>query len=144
MTEIRIPPTVAREVDRAANGPGGAILQRMAETVGAQARAAAVYGEPVERDGVTVIPVARVRWGFGGGSGSGSGQEREGRGGSEGNGGGGGVIASPAGYIEIRDGSAAFHPMPQQFPFWLIPILTISGGFTVLLILRGVRRLVRG
>lgn len=142
MTETRIPPAVERQVDRAANGPGDAILQRMAETVGAQARAAAVYGEPVERDGVTVIPVARVRWGFGGGSGSG--QEREGRGGSEGNGGGGGVMASPAGYIEICNGAATFHPMPQQFPFWLIPILTLSGGFTVLLILRGVRRLVRG
>ena len=41
----------------------------MAEKLGAVAKAATVFGEPVERDGVTVIPVAKARWGFGGGAG---------------------------------------------------------------------------
>jgi hypothetical protein len=41
----------------------------MAEKLGAAARAATIFGDPVERDGVTVIPVARARWGFGGGMG---------------------------------------------------------------------------
>ena len=47
--------------DAAENG-----LTRLAESLGANAAASAVFGTPVERDGVTVIPVARVRWGFGG------------------------------------------------------------------------------
>ncbi len=42
-------------------------LTRLAERLGATAAASAVFGTPVERNGVTVIPVARVRWGFGGG-----------------------------------------------------------------------------
>jgi len=29
----------------------------------------AVYGEPITRDGITVVPVARVGFGFGGGAG---------------------------------------------------------------------------
>lgn len=41
----------------------------MAEKLGATARAATIFGDPVERDGVTDIPVARARWGFGGGVG---------------------------------------------------------------------------
>ena len=78
-------------------------LDRLAERIGAAAAAAAVFGEPVERDGVTVIPVARARWGFGGGSG--------GEGANQGSGGGGGSVVSPLGYIEIRQGGAAFKPV---------------------------------
>jgi hypothetical protein len=75
-------------------------LDRLAERVGAAAQARAVFADPVERDGVTVIPVAKARWGFGGGSG------RNAEGGGSGGGGGGGV--SPLGYIEVRDGTAKF------------------------------------
>jgi uncharacterized spore protein YtfJ len=75
-------------------------LERLAERVGLASQARAVFGEPVERDGITVIPVAKARWGFGGGSGD----NAEGRG--VGGGGGGGV--TPLGYIELRDGSARF------------------------------------
>ena len=75
----------------------------------------AVFGEPIERDGITVIPVARVRWGFGGGAGSapiavGSGPGVEGsmaptaangmQPGS-GQGGGGAVTTDPIGWLEI-------------------------------------------
>lgn len=57
---------------------------------------------PVERGDVTVIPVARARWGFGGG-----GNRR----GEPGSGGGGGATISPIGYIEIRgDGKTPFPP----------------------------------
>jgi uncharacterized spore protein YtfJ len=41
----------------------------MAERLGAVARAATIFAEPVERDGITVIPVAKAQWGFGGGVG---------------------------------------------------------------------------
>lgn len=79
------------------------ILERIARAVQGQASAKQVYGDPVERDGTTIIPVARVQWGFGGGG--------IGHGLSERGGGGGGVAARPVGYIEIRDGKTEFHPI---------------------------------
>jgi uncharacterized spore protein YtfJ len=58
-----------------------------------------VYGEPVERDGVTVIPAAAVRGGAGGG------------GDNEGNGGGGfGLAARPIGAYVIQDGNVRWRP----------------------------------
>jgi len=78
------------------------LIERVGAAVGTRANAAAVFGEPVERNGVTVIPVARARFGFGGGGGEGPEE-----GGSGGGGGGGGVV-SPIGYIELRDETATF------------------------------------
>jgi len=80
------------------------LLERIGETVGRRAQASTVFGEPVEREGVTVVPVAKARFGFGGGGGSGAREEGEGAGG----GGGGGVYVSPIGYIEVRDRSSEF------------------------------------
>src|SRR5262244_3622817 len=79
------------------------ILERIGEAVGRGANVSAVFGEPVQRDGLTVVPVARARFGFGGGGGSGP----EGEGGSGGGGGGGGAV-TPIGYIEVRDSGAQF------------------------------------
>jgi hypothetical protein len=87
-----------QEANRVATRQG--FTEQLAERVGAAARASAVFGEPVEGQGVTVVPVARARWGFGGGSG--------GRDGEEGAGGGGGTAVSPVGYIELRAGEARF------------------------------------
>jgi uncharacterized spore protein YtfJ len=63
-----------------------------------------VFGEPVERDGVTVIPAASVRGGAGGGSG------RKGEAGEEGDGGGVGLIARPAGAFVVKDGEVSWLP----------------------------------
>ena len=59
-----------------------------------------VYGEPVEREGVTVIPAASVRGGGGGG------------GDNENNGGGGfGLMARPVGaYVIGPDGDVRWNP----------------------------------
>jgi uncharacterized spore protein YtfJ len=58
-----------------------------------------VYGEPIEREGITLIPVAAVRGGGGGGS-----DERH-------NGGGGfGVDARPVGAYVIRNGAVEWRP----------------------------------
>jgi uncharacterized spore protein YtfJ len=58
-----------------------------------------VYGDPVERDGVTIVPAAAVFGGTGGG------------GDSEGDGGGGlGLIGRPVGAWVIRDGEATWKP----------------------------------
>ncbi len=63
-----------------------------------------VFGEAIERDGVTVIPVASVAGGGGGGGGEGS--ERQGRGW----GGGFGVGARPAGVYVMKDGVVTWRP----------------------------------
>src|SRR5215813_15630143 len=93
-------PVEAREGSQLVNE----LLDQIGQSVGKRAQVSAVFGEPVEREGLTVIPVAKARFGFGGGGGSGG---REGGEGSGGGGGGGGVV-TPVGYIEVRDGSAEF------------------------------------
>jgi uncharacterized spore protein YtfJ len=80
------------------------LLGRIGQTVGQKAQVSTVFGEAVERDGVTVIPVAKTRFGFGGGGGSGTREGNEGSGG----GGGGGAVISPVGYIELRGDGAEF------------------------------------
>jgi uncharacterized spore protein YtfJ len=80
------------------------LLRQIGQAVGGNAKASTVFGEPVERNGITVIPVAKARFGFGGGGGAGTRAGDEGSGG----GGGGGALVSPVGYIEVRDGSAQF------------------------------------
>lgn len=59
-----------------------------------------VFGEPIERDGVTIIPVARVMGGGGGGAGTGSNDGEQGGG----EGGGFGMAAAPAGVYVIQNG----------------------------------------
>jgi uncharacterized spore protein YtfJ len=104
------------------------LLERIGKTVGDKARVSTVFGDPVERGGVTVIPVARARFGFGGGGGSG---EHEGQGGS-GGGGGGGVAVSPVGYIEVRADGAEFRRI--QSPFDLVAF--VAAGSIALLALK--------
>jgi len=58
-----------------------------------------VYGDPIEGEGVTIVPAAAVRGGGGGG------------GDDEGNGGGGfGLGARPVGAWVLRDGEVAWKP----------------------------------
>ena len=58
-----------------------------------------VYGEPIERDGVLIIPAASVRGGGGGG------------GDAEQNGGGGfGLTAKPVGTYVVSDGRVRWEP----------------------------------
>lgn len=60
-----------------------------------------VFGDPYEKDGVTVIPVAKV-----GGGGGGGGSEE----GDKGFGAGYGLSATPAGVYVIRDGQVGWRP----------------------------------
>jgi uncharacterized spore protein YtfJ len=62
-----------------------------------------VFGEPVEHDGVTVIPAAVLRGGFGGGSG----QDESGQ---RGEGGGFGLVARPVGAYVIKGGVVRWQP----------------------------------
>jgi uncharacterized spore protein YtfJ len=61
-----------------------------------------VFGEPIEKDGITIIPAAKI----GGGAGGGSGDGEEG----SGSGGGFGLSAKPAGAYIVRDGDVRWEP----------------------------------
>jgi|SRR5690348_12473190 len=59
------------------------ILQQIGESLGSSATVKAVFGEPVHAAGRTVIPVARVAYGFGGGFGTGHGKTESDKAGTE-------------------------------------------------------------
>jgi uncharacterized spore protein YtfJ len=66
-----------------------------------------VFGDPIERDGVVVVPVAAVRGGAGGGSGEGQATgDRPGGG----QGGGWGATARPVGVYVIRGSDVSWQP----------------------------------
>lgn len=62
-----------------------------------------VFGEPYEKDGVTIITAATI----GGGGGGGGGQDERGQ---EGGGGGFGVSARPAGAYIVKHGDVQWRP----------------------------------
>lgn len=132
---------VLREAQEAAAGPADSIIGALANKIGARAGAHAAFGDPIDRDGVTVIPVAKVRFGFGGGSGRGIEEGSETGEIGEGSGGGGGAMTSPLGFIEIKDGRAEFKRTHD--PVSAVPVI-LAAGFTTWLVLRGLKRIVRG
>ena len=92
------------------------LLQKMGDTLGSTATVKSVFGEPIHLNGKTVVPVAKVAYGFGGGAGTGkSGTQPDRQG--EGGGGGGGVRAFPAGALEITEGRTRFVPFID--PSWI-------------------------
>jgi uncharacterized spore protein YtfJ len=115
-----------KETVQEAFGPGP--LESVMERFGATAQAKAVFGDPVERDGTTIIPVAHVRMGLGFGRGHGKGKAG-GDGEGEGQGGGGGVNVTPVGYIQISGGQVTFHRVGASRA---IPALAIIAGTVVL------------
>lgn len=117
--------------------PADRLLERLAELVGAKAGVHAVFGSPIVGESLTVIPVARVRWGFGGGGGSADGPAS---GPASGSGGGGGVAGDPIGYVEIGPGGAAFRPIREHYPS---PLFLIASALAAAIVLRALARLVR-
>ena len=70
-----------------------------------------VFGEPIERDGLTIIPVAKVMGGGGGGSSGETGSEGAAETARTSNTGGGfGCRATPAGTSVIKDGTVSWQP----------------------------------
>lgn len=129
-----------RDAEAVASGPLSAFVDRLAERIDGRANAKAVFGDPVERDGVTVIPVAKVRYAFGGGAGSGGKEGEDESDQGQGAGGGGMVSARPLGFIEIRDGRAEFRQVTDVVAIWP---LVLASAISAWLVLRGLRRLVR-
>jgi len=86
-----------------------------------------VYGDPIERDGVLVIPAAKVAGGGGGG------------GDSENNAGGGfGVSAKPAGAWIIRNGEVEWEPAIDATR------IATMGMFVAIIFLLTVRSIAKG
>jgi len=147
-----------------ATGPAENLVERLAEKIGGKAGVQAVFGDPIERDGITVIPVARVRWGFGGGGGTGpmatttgagttgspasdaSGMASDASGTSvgtegqmaSGTGAGGGVMADPVGYLEIGPEGVHFRPIVPPMPS---PGFLLAAGATTAMVIGSVARL---
>ncbi|MET8327344.1 spore germination protein GerW family protein [Streptomyces sp. NPDC005181] len=111
------------------------LLERLAEKLGSRASVTAVYAEPITRNGITVIPVAKVGFGFGGGAGREVGATKSG----EGGGGGGGAEARPRGFIEIRDGTATYRPIPDPWVDVGVPLVALPAGSAAPKIVRASR-----
>jgi uncharacterized spore protein YtfJ len=84
-----------------------------------------VFGEPVSVGGKTIVPVAKIRYGFGGGSGA------KGNGDQHGGGGGGGLVAKPVGVIEISQSETRFIPITSNWMLIAAVALGAVLGFPV-------------
>ena len=101
------------------------VIQSIAEKAQSSAHVKTVYGEPVVAENKTVVPVARVAYGFGGGAGSRGKGENEPEGKDEGGGGGGGCAVIPLGVVEITNAGTRY------ISFGLVPklVAAVAGGF---------------
>lgn len=114
-------------------------VERLANQIGLRAGSTSIVGAPIEREGVTVVPLARASWGFGGGGGKGG----EGANAGEGSGGGGGASVRPIGYIELKNGTTTFHPVFD--PNTILQVgATLATGVAIAMVLRVLSRLIRG
>ncbi|MCU1641817.1 MAG: sporulation protein [Nocardia sp.] len=84
--------------------------EQLAALIGENASATAVFGAPVTADGTTVIPVARAAVGFAGAPG----------------GVGGGVDVRPLGFIEIRNGTARYRSIGDNWARVVLPVTAIA------------------
>ncbi len=83
-----------------------------------------VYGDPIEREGLTIVPAADVRGGGGGGSDS------------ENNGGGGfGLSARPVGVYIVKDGQVEWQPAVDASR---LAIMGMATAIVALLVLRSI------
>ena len=83
-----------------------------------------VYGDPIEREGLTIVPAARVSGGGGGG------------GDAENNGGGGfGLAAHPIGVYVVKDGDVTWEPAVDVNR---LSAMGIVAGIVALLVLRSI------
>jgi uncharacterized spore protein YtfJ len=89
-----------------------ALLQSLKDSILSQANVKAVYGDPIEAQGKTVIPVAKIVYGYGAGAGTGGVGDTKARG--EGGGGGGGARAIPVGVVEISGQQTRFIPITDR------------------------------
>jgi uncharacterized spore protein YtfJ len=109
-------------------------VQRFVEAIGERLHGSAsvrqVFGDPIRAEGRTIVPVARVAYGFGAGGGK-TEDSADRRQQGEGGGGGGGVSATPVGVIEI--GATGTRFVPIATPARTIGLLLTGAGLGLLL-----------
>ncbi len=90
------------------------MLEEMLSRIGQvheRATVRTVFGDPLQVDGRTIIPVARVQYGFGFGAGRSSEKEKEEEESGEGGGGGAGVSIRPVAVLEISGQDTKVKPI---------------------------------
>ncbi|KOG73314.1 hypothetical protein ADK47_14925 [Streptomyces rimosus subsp. rimosus] len=92
------------------------MLEQLADKLGRRAPGTVVFGEPIASQDITVIPVARIGFGFGGNTGQQAGEDGVV---------GGGVEAKPLGFIEIKEGKAGYKPIRDP---WVNVLVPLAGG----------------
>ncbi|RUQ97548.1 spore germination protein GerW family protein [Labedella endophytica] len=98
-----------------------------------------VYGDPVDLDGSTIVPVAVSIFGFGAGEGEGNGdgaagEKTTGKVGGSGSGGGGGGYAWPVGAYVSESGSVRFEPNVISLIVVSVPLIAVTGKALALII----------
>jgi uncharacterized spore protein YtfJ len=128
--------------------PGGGVrlLDRLAEAASVHR----AFGDPVERDGSLVIPVARVVGGGGAGEGGRPGTDPGASAGTApdmdrereyGSGGGFGLSVSPAGVFVVRDGNVTWQPAVDVNRIVLgVQVVAVIGLLVIRSILRQARQ----
>lgn len=119
----------------ATDRPADRLLEQLARRVGAKASVQAVFGEPIHQGDVTIVPVARVRWGFGGGGGR---TDDASTGPASGSGGGGGVAADPVGYLELASDGVTYRPIRDSYPS---PAFLLAAGVAAAIVIRAFARI---
>ncbi len=103
------------------------ILKSIGERFQSSATVKNIYGEPISAGDRTVIPVARISYGFGGGGGSEGKQAAQGVGG----GGGGHMTAVPAGVVEITPTGTRFIPFLDWRKLASVIAISFALGFVI-------------
>jgi uncharacterized spore protein YtfJ len=120
------------------------VLKSISDRVETSANVRTVFGDPVTAQGKTIIPVARVKYGFGGGGGWGRSASENGaarpadQGG--GGGGGGGVDVRPIGMIEITAGETRYISFEEKRRAARLILVGMVLGFLLMRRLIGRRR----
>lgn len=112
------------------------LVVKLAENIGTMGVKSA-YGEPVTIDGVTILPVAFVQFGFGAGIEGDGDADAEAE--SAGSGGGGGGLSVPVGAYVTENGRARFEPNLIALLAVGIPFLWVA-GHTVSRVIRAFKR----
>lgn len=84
------------------------IIEALRDSLVRHTGVSTLYGDPIEAQGKTIIPVAKIAYGFGAGAGNARGPE------NAGGGGGGGVRALPLGVIEVSPLRTRFVPISDR------------------------------
>ena len=110
------------------------ILEPLLERLHTSASIKTIYGEPIQVEGKTLIPVGKVMYGLGGGFGKAKSRDKEGRTEEKpaGESGGGGIRIVPMGVIEVSKDRTRFLSLANKKLYWAVALaVTFIIGFTL-------------